>query len=141
MPDVAATAIMLVKDRSGVTPASAYDAALMAEQPIGAQFEAKPMKARSLPQLRMYWAMLTNLVDATALGDRYPTPAKLHDAILRELGYVSVSYDLASGKPYVTRDSTAFDKMTADEFRVFFDRATARLSEIVGADVLQTEAA
>ena len=138
MPDrsQAASGIIIVKDRRGVTPASAFDADLLSVHPVGAQFEMKPLKHRSLPQQRLYWQMLSKAVEACALGDKDPTAPKLHDAMLRELGYVTVTYELGTGKPYITRDSTAFDKMTADEFKGYFDRASAKLSEITGVDAL-----
>ena len=128
--------IIIAKDKRGIAPASAYDADLISKYPPGSQFEAKPLKSRSLPQERLYWQMLSNVVEATALGDKYPTAPKLHDALVRELGFVTVSYDLTTGKPYVTRDSTAFANMTQDEYQVFMDKAVARLCEITGCDVL-----
>ena len=128
--------IIIEKTAHGLVPASAFDAERMALHAIGAQFDVKPLRARSNPQNRLYWQMLSRVVDITKLGDLYPTAPKLHDAALRDLGFVTVSYELATGKPFVTRDSTAFNNMTADEFREYFDRAVARLSELVGSDVL-----
>lgn len=128
---------IIVEKRDGhLVPVSAFDAELLAQQTDRAQFELKPMKARSLPQSRLYWQMLTNVVASTRLGDTYPTAHKLHDALMRDLGFVTVDYDLATGRPYVTRDSSAFDAMGADAFRDYMDRAVARLAEIIGCDPL-----
>ena len=41
-----------------------------------------------------------------------------------------------AGQPYISTESTAFDAMTADEFKTYMDRAMARLAEVTGIDPL-----
>jgi hypothetical protein len=130
--------IIVRKTKHGLSPVSAYDAEQMDAFIPNTEFDIKPRTKRSLPQARMYWAMLTRLVAATALGDRYPTKEKLHKALLREVGMVDVSFDL-DGTPRLTEDSTAFDKMGQQEFQTYLDKAVARLAEITGTDPLAPE--
>lgn len=126
-------AIILRKERGGLSPASAIDAERLAQFADGAEFNAAPMARRSSKQNRLYWKILTDMREATFLGDRYPTSEHLHSALLVDLGFVSVTYDL-DGAPRVTRDSTAFDRMKPDEFAAYLTRALARLAEVTGVD-------
>jgi hypothetical protein len=131
-----APGIIVEKHGDRLRPASAFDAEMLAETADGTQFELKSLKSRSTPQNRMYWAMLANVVENTALGKLYPTKDKLHDALLRELGFITYDYDMTTRQPYITRDSTRFAAMNADEFRIYFDKAVARLAEAIGCDPL-----
>jgi hypothetical protein len=78
-------------------------------------------------------------VKSTKLGERYPTKEKLHKALLREVGMVTVSFDL-DGTPRLTEDSTAFDAMNAEDFKAYFDAAIKALADIIGADPLSLSA-
>jgi hypothetical protein len=124
---------ILRKERNALVPASPVDAERLSQFCDGAEFDVKPRARRSLPQQRMYWAMLTHMREATWLGDRYPTSMHLHDELLRDLGYVTVVHSL-DGTPRVIRDSTAFDAMGPAEFSAYFTKALARLSEVTGID-------
>jgi hypothetical protein len=127
---------LILEKRSGAfRPVSQFDAEQMAAFPDGVEFDAKPRTRRSNPQNRLYWSLLAQMIEATWLRDKWPTSAHLHDALLRELGYVHVEFDL-SGKPYLARDSASFDAMDADAFRRYFDAAMARLAELTGVDPL-----
>lgn len=125
--------IIVCKERGRLVPASADDAEILAGQPEGAEFDLHPRARRSLPQNKLYWATLMRIREATFLGDRYPTSAKLHEALLIDLGFVTVTYTL-DGTPRVTRDSTAFDAMGPDDFNAYLQRALARLAEVTGID-------
>lgn len=126
-------AIILRKERGALVPVSAIDAERLAQFADGAEFNAAPMARRSSKQNRLYWKMLATMREATWLGDRYPTSEHLHDELLRDLGFVAVTYSL-DGTPRVVRDSTAFDKMKPDEFGIYMTRALARLTEVTGVD-------
>jgi hypothetical protein len=132
---------LIVEKRNGaLRPVSSFDAEKMAGYVDGAEFDVKPRARRSNPQNRMYWATLADMIDATWLKDKWPTSAHLHDALLRDLGYVRVAFDL-DGRPHLERDSTSFDAMGPDAFRVYFDAAMARLAELTGVDPLAANAA
>lgn len=132
---------LIVAKRSGAfRPVSQYDAEQMAVYADGTEFDLKPRARRSNPQNRLYWQTLANMIEATSLKDKWPTSSHLHDALLRDLGYIHVAFDL-DGKPYLERDSTAFDAMEPDAFRAYFDAAMARLSELTGTDPLQAHEA
>lgn len=126
--------IILCKTRSGVMPASPFDAEELDRFAPGAEFDLVPRARRSSKLQRTYWLALSRVVKATGAK---PTAEKLHDALLWDLGYVSVETDFA-GIPRLVRDSTAYDAMRTDaEFRPYFDQAMARLAELVGFDPLE----
>lgn len=127
--------IIIRKTGAGLVPASAIDAEQLDAWKIGTEFDAKPRTKRSNPQNRLYWKILANVLEATSLSDLYPTSTKLHEALLRGLGYVTVTYDL-DGAPHLTPDSTAFNEMDAEEFRTYFDKAMVLLAETTGVDPL-----
>ena len=124
--------MILEKTLHGVRPISAFDAEQLDRFPVGTEFNLAPRTKRSLPQHRTYWKALSDVVKAT---DAWPTPEHLHDALKHDLGYVEVRKTLA-GMPYISTESTAFDAMTADEFRSYMDRAMARLAEVTGINPL-----
>lgn len=133
--------IIFVKTARGPAPSSAYDAEQFDALPIGAELDVSPRAKRSLPQHRTYWKALGEVVKAT---EAWPTAEHLHDALKRDLGYVSVRTNLI-GQPYVVADSIAFDEMSQPEFQAFFDAAMRRIAEVTGVDPLafleQAEAA
>jgi hypothetical protein len=113
-------------------PTSSFDAEQLETFPVGTEFDVAPRTKRSNPMNRLYWQALSNVVAAT---DHWATKDHLHDALMRDLGYERVGYGL-DGRPYITRDSAAFDSMTHEEFKVYFDKAMARLAEVTGCDPL-----
>lgn len=120
--------------KSGLRPVSAYDDERLASDAIGTEYELTKRSRRSLPQHRLYWQMLSQAVAAT---DMWATPEHLHDDLKLSCGYVRKSVNLTTGEIIVTVDSTAFDAMTGDEFKAFFDRAAALLAEHIGCDPLE----
>lgn len=134
--------IIFVKTARGtLAPASSYDAEQFDALPPGAEVDVAPRTKRSMPQHRTYWKALGEVVKAT---EAWPTAEHLHDALKRDLGYVSVRNNLI-GRPYVVADSIAFDEMIQPEFQAFFNAAMRRISEVTGIDPLafldQAEAA
>ena len=125
--------IIMQRTKRGVSPASAFDAEELDRFPIGTEFDLAPRTKRSLPQHRTYWKALSETVKATGA---WPTPEHLHDALKHDLGYVEVRKTLA-GQPYISTESTAFNAMTADEFKTYMEQAMARLAEVTGIDPLE----
>lgn len=120
------------KTPRGISPVSAFDQELIMADAPGTQYRLTKLTKRSLPQQRTYWKALSLVVSN---DDRWPTAEALHECLKRTLGFVTIVYDLA-GKPFVTADSTAFDAMDADQFRVFMDKAMSKLAEAIGWDPL-----
>ena len=65
---------MVRKERHGYSPVSAYDAELLFSDATGTEYDLVKRTKRSLPQLRLYWAMLGRVVKATG---KWPTPEHL----------------------------------------------------------------
>jgi len=124
--------IIFVKTARGPVPASAYDAEQFDALPMGAEVDLTLRAKRSLPQHRAYWKALGEVVKAT---EAWPSAEHLHDALKRDLGYVSVRSNLL-GQPYVVTDSAAFDEMDQPAFQAFFDAAMRRIAEETGIDPL-----
>ena len=124
---------LMRKSQGRIVPASAYDAEALERYPEGTDFELRSMTRRSLPQLRLYWSALNNAVEATG---RWPTPEALHTALKVRLGRVEPIMDLQGKVIGMRPDSTAFDKMRQDEFKIYFDQAMAALAEACGFDPL-----
>lgn len=116
----------------GLSPVSSYDAEVLAGFPLDMEFDVVPRSKRSLPQLRTYWKALTLVVHAT---DAWPTPEHLHEALKIDLGYVS-KVTLLSGETRIVADSAGINAMSQEDFKVFFDKAMARLAETTGIDPL-----
>lgn len=93
----------------------AYHAKLKPGQIVGAEIA----RSRSLPQHKLYWSVLTKVVETT--GD-YPTPEKLHLALKVHLGFVE-KVRLINGKMVLLDSSTAFDAMNQTEFQSYIDSA------------------
>lgn len=124
--------IIFVKTARGPVPASSYDAEQWDRLPAGAEVDMTPRTKRSLPQHRVYWKALGEIVKAT---EAWPSAEHLHEAVKRDLGYVSVRTNLI-GQPYAVTDSIAFDEMEQPEFQAFFDAAMKRIAEATGIDPL-----
>lgn len=120
--------------KSGLSPVSAYDAQELAAFPVGTEFDLVSRSRRSLPQHRTYWKALTRAVEATG---RWPSREALHTALKVKLGRVEPVMDLHGKVIGMRPDSTAFDAMRHEEFRVYFDEAMAALSDALGYDALE----
>jgi hypothetical protein len=124
---------IVTKTPRGLSPVAAYDQELIMGDAIGSQYDLVKRSRRSLPQQRLYWATLGNVVRATG---KWPTAEHLHDDLKLVCGYRRQVVDWVTGEVGVAVDSTAFDAMTGDEFKVYFDIAMAKLAEHIGYDPL-----
>ena len=116
-----------------LVPELQIDVEALAKIPVNARVRVEISEPRSVNRLRLYWRMLAYVRDAT---DCAPTSEHLHSAIKLELGY-GIPVRLSSGVKVLVPGSIAFDKMSEDEFRGFFDRAVAFLTETFGFNALQ----
>jgi hypothetical protein len=124
---------MVRKERHGYSPVSAYDAELLFSDAAGTEYDLVKRTKRSLPQLRLYWAMLGRVVKATG---KWPTPEHLHSDLKIVLGYYIRTVNVFTGEERLEPDSAALDQMSADEFRGFFDRAVIELTNHLEFDPL-----
>lgn len=124
--------LILRRTERGLEPRSSQARDLLAQYALHSDVEVKVKKRRSLPQLRLYWAMLQNVVAATGA---WPTAEHLHEALKLDLGYTTPVKTM-DGKLVMIPDSAAMAKMDATQFRTFFDAAAARLAEVCGFDPL-----
>ena len=116
-----------------LSPVSAWDAELIEAHPNGAEFDLIARTKRSNPQNALYWRTLAAVCDATG---RWERPEALHMALKVQLGYVEPLMGLDGKIKGMVPDSTSFAAMTHEDFRVFFDKAMAVLTEATGLDPL-----
>jgi hypothetical protein len=124
--------IILRRTRAGLEPRSRLAHDQLAQYAEHSDVEVTVKKRRSLPQLRLYWAMLNNVVEATGA---WPDAEHLHDALKMDLGYVTPIKTM-DGKLVMLPDSAAMSRMDSAQFKRFFDAAAARLAEVCGFDPL-----
>ena len=134
-PDREKIPLVLRRTERGLEPRSQLAREALAQYALHSDVEITVRKRRSLPQLRLYWAMLQNVVAAT---DAWASAEHLHDALKLDLGY-TMPIKTMDGKLAMIPDSVALAKMDSAQFQKFFDAAAARLAEVCGFDPL-TEA-
>ena len=121
------------KTARGISPAAAFDAEQIMNDSFGTEYDLVKRSRRSLPQLRLYWSVLRNVVNATG---KWPTATHLHEELKIICGYTRSVVNWETGEVHQIIDSIAFDAMTADEFRTYFDMAMKKLAEHLGYDPL-----
>ena len=121
------------KEARGLRPVAAFDAEALWADPVGTEYDLVKRTKRSLPQLRLYWAMLNRVVKATG---KWPDAEHLHEALKLTLGYRREVANLRTGKVTLVADSAALDAMDPEQFRAFFDSAVELLAETLGFDPL-----
>lgn len=125
--------IILRRTARGLEPPTVADAEMLERYGMGQDLEVRVKARRSLPQLRLYWAMLQRTVEATGA---YPTAEHLHSALKQALGYTTPIKTL-DGEIQYWPDSIAFSRMDAAQFREFVDAAAAKIAEKFGFDALE----
>jgi hypothetical protein len=125
--------IEVVKTPKGLQPHMSEDAEKLMSASDGTVYSLVPVAKRSLPQLRTYWKALGIVAKATG---KWSSPENLHRDIKMTLGYYEQSVNIRTGEVLLVPDSVGLDKMGADEFRVFMDKAMALLADAVGFDPL-----
>lgn len=119
------------KTARGLSPISAFDAERLMSDPLGTEYDLVKRSRRSNPQNSLYWSVLGSVVRATG---KWPTANHLHNELKLICGYRMQIVDWKTGALSIAVDSTAFDAMSADEFRVYFDLAMQKLTEHLGFD-------
>lgn len=121
-------------------PRTPFDAARLAEYPRGKALSVRISQKRSLPQHRLYWALLQLVCENL---DTPVTEEALHEWVKLKCG-VTAAIPLKSGKVDIVPGSISFENMEQPEFQKFLDRAKALLVEHiipgVGGETLEREA-
>lgn len=118
--------VIVVRRADFLTPYAPLDGELVRAYPAG-----KPLKltitqpGRSSPQNRLYWSLLRLLVDNM---DQELTPDILHEWFKMRLG-VTHEVRLRSGEINTVTGSTAFDKLTHEEFTAYMGRVKRLVTE------------
>lgn len=132
MPDRERIPFVLRRTERGLEPRSRLAADLLGQYALHSDVEITIKKRRSAPQLRRYWVMLHEVVEATGA---WPTPEHAHDAIKLALGYAT-PIQLLDGTTAFIPDSAAMSRMDAAQFSKFFESAAALIAERFGFDPL-----
>lgn len=110
--------LMRVVDRV-LQPADAYSRQRCAALKTGVIVQLAEYSARNERRHRLYWALLTKVVDA---GCPWDTPEALHNALKEHLGYYDW-IETVSGDRVKHLHSIAFDRMSEANFRKYLDAA------------------
>lgn len=110
--------MMMRRIGNALVPCSLLDAEFLAERVGAKAVRVQTTQPRSAGRNRLYWAMLKLI--AANLDPSPPLP-KLHDAVKVRLGYTT-EIRFKSGDTVDVADSTAFDAMTEDQHKEFFER-------------------
>lgn len=123
--------ILIQKCPTGLMPYDRLSAEAIGDLVNGQVFTCKPRKGRTIPRNAAYWAGLKVAIDAT---EAWPTTGHLHTDLKRLCGYVDVYHNPLTGKDEVRVQSTAFDKMSENEFAAYFRLAQAKFIARMGFD-------
>jgi hypothetical protein len=105
--------LIVRKTRRGLAPVSAVDEERLHGMALNTECEVKPLTKRSLPQLRLYWSILSRVVAATGIA---PTAPHLNDLLKVHLGYCTTVY-LLDKRKMLWPDSIALEAMGAASVR------------------------
>lgn len=98
--------------------------------PEGADLLVKVSRPRSLPQMRLFWTLLSKIAKAT----QYDSPEKLLLVLKLTLGYAD-SVQLPSGKFVPVARSIAFHQMSSESFNAFFTDSIDLIATAILPDV------
>lgn len=121
----------LIKHKGRVAPLTAFDQELLDEYPEGQEFDLVPRTNGNNRQMKLYWMILRRAVEAT---EGWPAAEYLHHELKIKTGHWRAGLDTQTGKMRKMPDSIAFDRMTAPQFKNYFNHAMRELSEILGCD-------
>lgn len=127
-----ATALILKRYGPALYAADGLAEADLRELPANVELKATLTRPRSLPQHRLYFAMLQKVCDNL---ERPVSRETLHEWIKLRCGVVEL-VPLKSGEVEEVAGSVAFDQMDQIAFNAFFERAAELLCEhiIAGMD-------
>lgn len=128
--------IYCMRHGSHIVPVSPMDEEAILKLPENREFLIRVIRKRSLPQHRLYWAVLHFVLDnMPEWAASYPTVNELHDAIKIDVGFVKHIRRL-NGEVVKEAKSIAMSECDQDCFQAFFERAMDLISREIfaGAD-------
>lgn len=125
-------AIQVARIGDRIVPLDELAAKELARFPQRKPLKCRVSQQRSVPQHRLYWALLEKTVenfpeDPFGLADPLDAEA-LHEWVKMEVGYVRPIRDKHGKVTFVPR-SIAFDEMDQPTFKAFFDRVKLLIEE------------
>lgn len=126
--------IFVVKNEDGLlTPYANYDREKFEAFPVGKVLRANIAQQRSQPRHRLYRVILRQVIKNT---DLFATEDNLHDTLLLSCGVVRPVLS-STGEIIMIPSSTAFDAMTEETFKAYFDEAMMLITTtlIPGLDI------
>ena len=124
----------MIKGQGHLLPVTSYDAEEIEFMSDGSLFSLKPEKKRSPPQHKLYWQILRKAVQST---NKWATSEHLHNDLKMLCGHYKATLNAFTGDVYYTADSTAYEKMTQDEFNKYFETALEKLSTALEFDPME----
>lgn len=131
-PDREKMPLTMRRTARGLEAVTRLSSEILSQYAIHSDVEVVIRKRRSHAQLKRYWVMLHNVVEATGA---WPTAEHAHESIKLALGMVTPIKLLSGGIAYIP-DSAAMSKMDAVQFSRFFEAAAALIAERFGFDPL-----
>ena len=124
---------LVVKSKTGIRPARAWDAEMIMSDPLGTEYELHKVSKRKPAQHRTYWKALDLVIKSTG---RWATAEHLHDELKVACGYYRVAVSMDNGTSLILPDSTAWAKMDQDQWQSYMNKAMEVLSGAIGFDPL-----
>lgn len=114
--------ILVERNGQRLEPHSHIDAEYIEELGSGV-YRIRPVMDRSNKQNRMYWGMLRQFRTKTKLVNRFHDDRAMHSVTLLSQGKHTPAILLGGKGMTLIPDSTAFENMGGDDFRLYFDEA------------------
>jgi hypothetical protein len=127
-----AAPIFMIRKGTNLCPEMRADLERIEAIKPGERVRVEIRQSRSVPKLRLYWRMLSYVVEATECAANSET---LHSAIKLELGY-GTPVKLRNGMMVLVPGSIAFESMDEPTFDAFFQRAQEWIAKTYGIDPL-----
>ena len=127
-----APALIFIRTRGGLAPASSYDAEVLDGYPLGAQVEVTIRQRRSGKHHRWFFKALARLVDSGAVP--FLTVDEFLDALKIACGITQLQMRL-DGEVYVLPGSISYAAKDQAAFKMFADRAAQVIAENYGVDL------
>lgn len=120
-----------VVERGRLSPADPYVAEVLDTYRNGDKLTVTLNQKRSLPLLKKYWVVLRDVVENAKTP--WESANEASDALKLALGVTDISKTI-KGQWFIRPGSISFASMDEGEFRPFFEKAMAALSEVTGID-------
>jgi hypothetical protein len=129
-----APALIFIRTRGGLAPATAYDAEALDGYPPGAQVEVTIRQRRSGKHHRWFFRALSKLVESGAVP--FLTVDEFLDALKIASGVTRLRM-MVTGEVYVVPGSISYAAKDQAAFKMFTDRAAQVIAENYGIDLAE----